>query len=186
MSATALSPSEFRPITTISSKTVSKTKTVRKVATRSHAYFSWLGRIGTMVGAIPGMPEIVETTASAESYLLLLGEPAATAKKTIDIDKLIAEQERDPVKARLLAEARGWVADTLCRGENTLKTLRLKKGMSQAQLAQALGTSQSHIAKLEAGDPDPRLSTLRRLADVLELPLAELVIAVSNGCDHSG
>lgn len=185
MNATALSPSAFRPTTTISSNTVSESKTVRKVAARSYGS-TWLGRLSAFVGAVPGFPGIVETTSTFESYLLALREEAASAKKAVDIDSLVAEEEKDPIKAKLLAEARGWVTDTLCKGEHSLKTLRLSKGMSQSQLAQALGTSQAHIARLEAGDPDPRLSTLRRLADVLEIPIDEIVAAVSNGCDRSG
>ena len=41
---------------------------------------------------------------------------------------------------------------------------RARAGLSQAELAQAMGTSQSAIARLEAGRIEPSLSTLRRIA----------------------
>jgi ribosome-binding protein aMBF1 (putative translation factor) len=50
---------------------------------------------------------------------------------------------------------------------NMIKTQRTKRGWTQAQLARAMGSSQSRIAKLEAGDPstslDLMIKTLLRL-----------------------
>ena len=44
---------------------------------------------------------------------------------------------------------------------------RKEKGITQAQLAELIGTSQQQIAKIERGVVDPRLSTLRRIAEAL-------------------
>lgn len=41
---------------------------------------------------------------------------------------------------------------------------RKRAGMSQLQVADAMGVSQSAVARVEGGDRDPRLSTLRRYA----------------------
>jgi len=41
---------------------------------------------------------------------------------------------------------------------------RLKKNMTQKQLAQKIGTKQSAIARLEAGRTNPTLSFLQKLA----------------------
>lgn len=48
-----------------------------------------------------------------------------------------------------------------------LRAMRSALRMSQAQLARRAGIPQAHIARLEAGRFDPRLSTLKRLFDVL-------------------
>jgi len=44
---------------------------------------------------------------------------------------------------------------------------RVQNGLSQIALAGLLGMRQPHIARLEAGDHEPSLMTLRRLAHVL-------------------
>jgi predicted transcriptional regulator len=48
-----------------------------------------------------------------------------------------------------------------------LATRRVDLGLSQTQVAARMGTSQSAVARLEAGDADLRLSTLERYADAL-------------------
>jgi transcriptional regulator with XRE-family HTH domain len=48
-----------------------------------------------------------------------------------------------------------------------LATVRRLKGLSQGQVAERMGTSQSAISDLEKGTKDPRLSTLQRLARTL-------------------
>lgn len=56
----------------------------------------------------------------------------------------------------------------------TLVKLRLSRGYSQQQLAGAIGTSQSHIAKIEAGSLNLMWDTAVRLADALGVRLDEL------------
>jgi ribosome-binding protein aMBF1 (putative translation factor) len=46
---------------------------------------------------------------------------------------------------------------------------RIDHGLSQTGLARLLGMHQSAIARLEAGDHEPSLATLSRLARVLEI-----------------
>lgn len=48
-----------------------------------------------------------------------------------------------------------------------LKRLRLEAGLTQRQLAQLAGVSQAHIAKVEGGKVDPRLSTVNKILQVL-------------------
>lgn len=49
---------------------------------------------------------------------------------------------------------------------------RSQLGLSQRELAMRCGTTQSAIARLEAGATPPRLSTLLRLSDALDCDLA--------------
>jgi DNA-binding XRE family transcriptional regulator len=48
---------------------------------------------------------------------------------------------------------------------------RTELGMSQRELAELTGTTQSAIARLEAGGRPPRIDTLLRIADALDCDL---------------
>ncbi|WP_412130714.1 helix-turn-helix domain-containing protein [Bordetella bronchiseptica] len=52
--------------------------------------------------------------------------------------------------------------------------MRLAAGLSQTQLAKLVGTSQSHIAKIEAGHVRVYLDTANRLATALGVDLERL------------
>jgi len=48
-----------------------------------------------------------------------------------------------------------------------IKKLRTEAGLTQKKLAELAGFSQAHIAKIEEGKVDPRLSTVNRILQVL-------------------
>ena len=48
---------------------------------------------------------------------------------------------------------------------------RRERGLSQAELASLVGTTQSAIARLESGGRPPRIDTLLRIAEALECDL---------------
>jgi len=52
-----------------------------------------------------------------------------------------------------------------------LVSRRLELGLSQTQVAARMGTSQSAVARLEAGEGDVRLSTLERYAEAVGLEI---------------
>jgi len=57
-----------------------------------------------------------------------------------------------------------------------LRTLREEKGLTQAQLAKAAGTTQEYVAMLETGvRKNPTIETLKRLAKALGVPVTELL-----------
>jgi transcriptional regulator with XRE-family HTH domain len=56
-----------------------------------------------------------------------------------------------------------------------LRTLRLKKALTQAALAKKIGVSRGYLARLEMGRHDPPLSRLRKLAKALGVPVTELL-----------
>jgi len=58
-----------------------------------------------------------------------------------------------------------------------IRALREKKGLSQRQLAELVGTTQSAIARLEGGRISPSLPTLDRIANALD---AELTVTLTD------
>ncbi len=48
---------------------------------------------------------------------------------------------------------------------------RIKKGLTQKELAERIGTTQSSIARLEGGNVNPSLDFLEKIAHVLESQL---------------
>ena len=59
-------------------------------------------------------------------------------------------------------------------GEN-LKKLRLKKKMSQGDLAKALDVDRAYISNIENGRMNPTLSTLEKIAKALKASIKDLV-----------
>jgi transcriptional regulator with XRE-family HTH domain len=72
------------------------------------------------------------------------------------------------LQERIRTADRGWffaaVADKVARR-------RQDRGLSQRELAELVGTTQSAIARLERGGRPPRIDTLLRIADALECDL---------------
>jgi predicted transcriptional regulator len=50
-----------------------------------------------------------------------------------------------------------------------IKKLRIQAELTQRRLAELVGVSQAHIAKIELGKVDPRLSTVNRIMGVLRV-----------------
>jgi ribosome-binding protein aMBF1 (putative translation factor) len=98
----------------------------------------------------------------------------------VDIDELVEEQAKDPVTRQAIAAGTRAVADNYYASDTPpLAWYRLTKGWSQKELAARLRTSQSYVARLEAGDIDPQVSTLQRLAAVFEVEAAVLLDAIT-------
>ena len=56
---------------------------------------------------------------------------------------------------------------------DTVKEIRRRKGWSQKDLAEESGVGQDTISGIESGRHEPRPSTLRKLADALDVEVAE-------------
>src|SRR5215471_7238318 len=56
-----------------------------------------------------------------------------------------------------------------------VRLARTRRGWTQAQLAAAAKLDAGHVSQIETGQRDVALSTQERLADALEISLAELV-----------
>jgi transcriptional regulator with XRE-family HTH domain len=55
------------------------------------------------------------------------------------------------------------------------RLLRRERGLSQLDMVRSHDFSLSHYQKIERGDLDPRVSTLRKLAHAYEVTLSELL-----------
>jgi len=56
-----------------------------------------------------------------------------------------------------------------------LRGLRLEKGLTLQGLAEEVGKSESYLSRLERGQINPSLGTLKRIADALGRPLVHLL-----------
>lgn len=80
-----------------------------------------------------------------------------------------------------MQEARAALAtEILADAPISLAKVRLQRGFSQEQLARAIGTSQPHIARIEAG-ASLLWNTAVRLADALGVSLDDLRPLLENG-----
>jgi DNA-binding XRE family transcriptional regulator len=72
------------------------------------------------------------------------------------------------LRARLSTPEEGWF---FARIAAQVAEQRRARQLSQAELAALVGTTQSAIARLEAGGRPPRIDTLLRIADALDCGL---------------
>lgn len=79
------------------------------------------------------------------------------------LEELIAEREAAIPDFRAMVDA-GVETRRLLRA---LADKRRALGLSQAVVAARMGTSQPALARIEAGEVDPRMSTVERLAHAL-------------------
>ena len=72
------------------------------------------------------------------------------------------------IRARLAGAEEGWLFAQIA---GQVADRRKERGLSQADLAALVGTTQSSIARLESGGRPPRIDTLLRIANALEADL---------------
>ncbi|MBM9538876.1 helix-turn-helix domain-containing protein [Desulfobulbus alkaliphilus] len=76
-------------------------------------------------------------------------------------------------------EADAWfpneVVKANVRGESLVKAWREYFKLTQKDLAEKAGMKQSALARLERGNTKPRKSTLKKIADTLEIEVEQLI-----------
>jgi transcriptional regulator with XRE-family HTH domain len=72
------------------------------------------------------------------------------------------------LQERIRTADRGWFFAAIA---DQVSERRQAQGLSQRELAELVGTTQSAIARLERGGRPPRIDTLLRIADALECEL---------------
>ncbi len=86
-------------------------------------------------------------------------------------DETIRPLER--LRERIATGDRGWFFAAIA---DKVAERRVGQGLSQRELAELVGTTQSAIARLERGGRPPRIDTLLKIAEALDCDLAvELV-----------
>lgn len=121
----------------------------------------------------------VDTATSGDGcriYTVSFGSQRAPLPKNVrSASARMAALERDERRRQLLAEARRELSQHYAdRERETLRTLRMKKGLSQQSLSTAIGTSQSRLSRIENGKEEPGLKVAKRLADSLGVSLDRL------------
>jgi transcriptional regulator with XRE-family HTH domain len=79
-----------------------------------------------------------------------------------------AKSSLERLQERIRTADRGWFFAAIA---DNVAHRRQAKGMSQRELAEIVGTTQSAIARLERGGRPPRIDTLLRIADALDCDL---------------
>jgi len=57
----------------------------------------------------------------------------------------------------------------------SVRKLRIKRFWSQAELSKAAGVSPAHLGRIERNEHDPHLSTIRKIAQALDVDPSELI-----------
>lgn len=95
---------------------------------------------------------------------------------SIAIDDYVAELETNQEWADELRRSRIEFASQV-ESLSSLVSMRLSRGLSQRQLAEKIGASQPQIARLEQGNGNPEVATLRKLARELNVRIDEVLLA---------
>jgi DNA-binding XRE family transcriptional regulator len=94
------------------------------------------------------------------------------------LNTLIQEYETDPEFSEALQKARRTLAPKLrVMAPNTLREIRLERGLSQTAVAAQIGSTQAQIARVESGKQDVQVGTLIRLAQALSIDPIEAIRA---------
>lgn len=97
-----------------------------------------------------------------------------------------AEADEDAGMVRLVARAREEiaagaplipmdVAERIADGENPIKVLRNWRDLTQVDMAQKTGLSQSYLSEIERGDRAGTVAALRKIAGALGVPIDMLL-----------
>ncbi len=80
--------------------------------------------------------------------------------KTIPAKKVFSQWRKDPA----FREAYAALEDEFALAAQIIEA-RARAGLTQAELAERMGTSQSAVARLESGKAHPSVATLEKLAE---------------------
>ncbi len=132
--------------------------------------------------------QFAQAAASSSAGVVLFASfdapPAQPLPGTQSFDDFVSELEADPELAAELAASRQELSAALYPdAQESLAAMRLAAGLSQSQLAAIVETSQSHIARMEAGRNDPSTGLISRIADALKVDPARLFRAVRRQLD---
>lgn len=79
-----------------------------------------------------------------------------------------------------MASARQWATQVLHGNEKTLASIRMSRGMSQHQLAEACNMKQPHISRYENGRNEPGVIAAQKISEILHISVDEFTKAFLN------
>lgn len=137
----------------------------------------------TTTSSVAPFPVEQPTAESAEQCVVIVAvsrfspeRPHSGVAGSVRIDDFVAELESDPEWAAELEQSRMELAKQL--GDvASLASMRLARGLSQRELARRIGASQPQIARLELGQGNPGVATLRKLANELGVRIEQVLLA---------
>lgn len=95
------------------------------------------------------------------------------------LSDVIAEFSASKGGQQQLEAGRQWVAETFYKDEPaSLQAFRLRKGMSQSDLAKAIGVNQPRISIYERGLEKPEFDMLVRLRNALDVSTDQIFAAI--------
>lgn len=135
-----------------------------------------------------GAPSNVQTGSPAPVIYREFAAPRPVPlADTVSLESLIARCAVDAPLSAEMSEARRQLAGSLyADAPASLSALRLEAGLSQAQLAERVETSQPHIARIERGVTDPGTETIARIARALEVDEVVIFRAVRRQLSTKG
>jgi len=128
-----------------------------------------------------GSAVVCTTLESCELYHFEEARPTAEVPSGYrSVRDFLRDLEKDPEIGSVLTEGRKELATALAKDPVTIRALRLRKGWSQDHLAQAMSTSQSHIARIEKGRDNFTWETLKKLKEALDVDMNTVDHALAN------
>ncbi len=141
----------------------------------------------TMLSAFQGFASSLPSTNVSQLKVYkesLKPEPPKDKTRLTFQEKLLAREKSNPEFKKGMEAARALMADELTETDlNPIARIRLKKGYSQTTLATKLGTSQSHIARIESGKVKMLFETAIKMSVALSVSLDELRPAIISETD---
>ncbi|AZW31491.1 helix-turn-helix domain-containing protein [Bordetella bronchiseptica] len=133
----------------------------------------------TIVSEYPDSQADAKTISSTPAVQSFNAESKPRRSKRSDrlprrAERHIREESDAQLQADLSTARKMWATEAYAGTPDSMAGMRLAAGLSQTQLAKLVGTSQSHIAKIEAGHVRVYLDTANRLAAALEVDLERL------------
>ncbi len=115
----------------------------------------------TIMGDASASPDLPEGVATFKDVMTrIYAKNQERKKRDMEFHKKTFEGFANQVKAGTL---------------NPIRFARMKAGLDQRELARRIGTSASHLVRIEKVGANPRLSTLRKIAIALSTPIKELL-----------
>ena len=120
--------------------------------------------------------QIINSPSGDRLVVIPESEYDALVEAAEDLSDLIAfDQFKERLATGLEELIPAEFADRLIDGENAIRVWREYRGLSAKELAEKAGIAQAYLSQLETGKRDGPVSTIKKIADALNLTIDDLV-----------